>query len=241
MARMESERREPDILDRLEAEQREPGTRVAFDAQLAECDRMLVEVTRLVADGIRPVTRAFLAADAHAGQQRLAAGGDVDRRCRRLEEACYVLMARQSPVGADLRHLVAILRSVANAQRSWALLRHVVEALTWVHPPALTPEIREIIGQLGAVAADLFGGAASAWDAHDALAATDLERRDDQADLLQKSLLTEVYTGPSSVEEAVSLALLARYYERIADHGVEIAHHVAYMVTGHRPGDRPGG
>ncbi|HVM13527.1 MAG TPA: phosphate uptake regulator PhoU [Egibacteraceae bacterium] len=234
---MAHHRREPDLLDRLESEQREAsGTRVEFHAQLAECDGMLIDVTRRVAEQIVPVTRAFLAADAHAARRCLADGGDIDQRCRRLEEACYVLIARQSPVGADLRRLVAILRSVADTQRSWALVGHVVGALTWVHPPALTQALREIIAQLGDVAAEMFASSATAWAEHDALAASDLEQRDDQADLLQKSLLTELYTGPSSVEEAVSLALLARYYERVADHGVEIARHVAYMVTGHRPG-----
>lgn len=206
-----------------------------FHAQLNECDRMLIDVTRLVAGAVSPVTQAFLAADEHAGLGCLQQRGDVDRQCRRLEEACYVLLARQSPVGADLRRLVAILRSVADVQRTWALVSHVVGALRWVHPPALTQPLREIIGQLGMVSAEVFSGAADAWEQHDALAATDLEQRDDQVDLLQKSMLTELYTGPSSVEEAVSLALLARYYERVADHGVEIARHVAYMVTGHRP------
>lgn len=233
---MDPERREPDLLDRLEAERRgSAGARVEFHAQLHECDRMLIDVTRRVADGVLPVTRAFLAADEHGARRCLEERGDVDRQCQRLEEACYVLMARQSPVGADLRRLVAILRSLADTQRSWALVSHVVGALRWVHPPALTPPLREIIEQLGTVATEVFAGAADAWDQHDALAATDLEKRDDQADLLQKSMLTELYTGPSSVEEAVSLALLARYYERVADHGVEIARHVAYMVTGHRP------
>lgn len=240
MGGMDAQRREPDLLDELEAQQRgSAGARVEFHAQLSECDRMLVDVARLVAGAVSPVTQAFLAADEHAGRRCMEQRGDVDRHCRRLEEACYVLMARQSPVGADLRRLVAILRSVADVQRSWALVGHVIGALRWVHPPALTQPLREIIDQLGAVAAEVFAGAADAWEQHDALAATDLEQRDDQADLLQKSMLTELYTGPSSVEEAVSLALLARYYERVADHGVEIARHVAYMVTGHRPDPDP--
>ena len=68
----------------------------------------------------------------------------------------------------------------------------------------------------------------------DALAANELEDADDQVDLLQKVLLTDLYTGEQSVEEAVSLALIARYYERIADHGVEIARQVSFVVTGDR-------
>jgi phosphate transport system protein len=73
-----------------------------------------------------------------------------------------------------------------------------------------------------------------AWRRHDPLAATELQVRDDHADLLQKVLLTDIYTGSQSVEESVSLALIARYYERIADHGVEMARQVTYFLTGDR-------
>ncbi|HVM00544.1 MAG TPA: PhoU domain-containing protein [Egibacteraceae bacterium] len=225
---------EPDPLELLEASSREPVARVDFQAQLAASDRALVRVTRRVASAIEPVTAAFLGADGHGAATAETVDSEVDSRCRELEEACYVLLARQSPVGSDLRRIVAILRATAGVQRSASLLRHVAESLQWVHPPAMSEEVRQTIAQLGEVAADIMGRAADAWERHDGLAAVELERRDDQADLLQKCLLTELYTGRQSVEEAVSLALLARYYERIADHGVEAARQVAYVVTGER-------
>ena len=36
------------------------------------------------------------------------------------------------------------------------------------------------------------------------------------------------------VEPAIDLALLGRYYERIADHAVSMARRVVYLVTGER-------
>ena len=224
-----------DPLEWLEASTRQPiGVRVDFQAQLRACDRALVGIMRRVAAAVEPVTAAFLQADAHGAATAQAVDDEADRRCRDLEEACYVLLARQSPVGSDLRRVVAVLRSTAGVQRSASLLRHVADSLNWVHPPAMAEEVRQTIAQLGEVAAEIMRRAADAWETHDGLAALELEARDDQADLLQKCLLTELYTGRQSVEEAVSLALLARYYERIADHGVEAARQVAYVVTGER-------
>jgi phosphate transport system protein len=148
------------------------------------------------------------------------------------------MLARQQPVASDLRRIVAILRSVADVTRSAYLLRHVAESLTWVHPPSMAADLRRTIGDLGEVSAEVFAGAVTAWATHDALAANELNARDDQVDFLQKALLTELYTGPGqSVEEAVSLALIARYYERVSDHGVEMARHVTYFLTGQRLGD----
>jgi phosphate transport system protein len=227
-----------DPLARLEAEQHQPaGARLDFQQQLADCTEALVAATEQIADAVGPVTEAFLQADSHTAEQWVAADDDVARRCRRLEEACYTLLARQSPVGGDLRRVVGILRSIFGVQRSSHLLRHVATSLQWVHPPALDEGVRHLVSQLGGVTAEVFAGGAAAWRSHDPLAANALKDADDQVDLLQKHLLTELYTGEQSVEEAVSLALLARYYERIADHGVELARQVAYFVTGERVED----
>lgn len=225
----------PDPLDWLEEERRQPGgSRVEFQRQLDDIDRLLVEAGSAVAERIIPVTTAFLQADTHEAAAAISADAAIDRRCEQLEEACYVLLARQSPVASDLRHVVAVLRCVGDVQRSGNLLRHIAESLTWVHPPSMAKDLRETIAQLGAVSSEIFSGAVEAWRRHDGLAANELAKRDDQVDLLQKYLLTELYTGQQSVEEAVSLALIARYYERIADHGVEMARQVTYFLTGDR-------
>ena len=230
-----------DPLHWLEEDHHRPsGNRVRFQQKLAACDGELVAVAKLVRDAIGPVTTAFLEADSHTAERAIVADTEVDRRCLRLEEACYALLAQESPVAGDLRRVVAVLRCVQDVQRSGDLLRHVAESLRWVHPPAMPQELRALIGQLGEVCGGIFSAAIDAWGRHDPLAANDLEERDDQVDLLQKVLLTELYTGAPSVEESVSLALIARYYERIADHGVEMARQVAYFLTGERVTGRAG-
>ncbi|MPZ87975.1 MAG: hypothetical protein GEU81_07850 [Nitriliruptorales bacterium] len=224
-----------DPLDWLEEQHRGPsGSRVQFQQQLAECDAQLIAIGRQVAGAIVPVTEAFLQADHHRADELLHTALAVDPQCVRLEEACYQIMARQSPVAGDLRRVVAILHSVADVHRSANLLKHVANSLTWVHPPSMPDDLRQTIAQLGEVSASILYGAVEAWEQHDGLAANELDARDDQVDLLQKWLLAELYTGSQSVEEAVSLALITRYYERVADHAVEMARQVAYFLTGDR-------
>lgn len=220
-----------DLLSELE---RPAAGRPPLQEGLEHCEALLVAGIHRVGDAVRPVTEAFLEADAHRASRLAVDALTVDRECAAIEDAGYLLIARQAPVAGDLRHIVAILRCVSDVQRSASLLRHVLEALRWVHPPSMPEEVRSTVGELGDVSGAIFLGAADAWERHDALAANELEHRDDQVDLLQKAILTELYTGRRSVEEAVSLALLARYYERVADHGVAMAQQVAYFVTGER-------
>lgn len=224
-----------DPLERLEQQRRQqPRTRSEFTQELRNCDQALVRVGTVVADIIRPMTTAFLEGDEVTAQRLITKDDEVDRECRDLEERCYELIARQSPVAKDLRRIVGLLRSSQDVERSGDLIRHVGEALAWVHPPSFSPEVREHVQQLGTLTADLFRRALDAWKVHDGLAANELDKADDQVDLVQKHLLTDLYTQGTAASEAVSLALLARYYERIADHGVQIAREVAYYLTGER-------
>lgn len=223
-----------DPLTRLEDEP-QPRLRLGFHEALEDCDRALLSVGARVAEAIQPMTEAFLIADAETADRLIAADRVVDLAGQQLEERCFLLIARQSPVAGDLRRLVAILKCVQHVLRSGDLLRHVGESLTWIHPPTLPHQLRHTVQQLGDVSHALFARGLASWEAQDALAANELEEDDDQVDLLQKVLLTDLYTGSQAVEEAVSLALIARYYERIADHGVEIARQTTYAVTGERP------
>jgi phosphate transport system protein len=224
-----------DPLDWLEDEHRSAGTsRVQFHQQLEDCNTRLVEAAAVVADAVLPVTTAFLEADQYRADDFVETARLNRQRCRDLEEACYLLLARQSPVAVDLRRVVATLRSAASIERSGDLLRHVAESLAWVHPPSMPGELRTTIEQLGERTSRVCSIAVDAWRRHDPLAAVELDQLDDEVDMLQKVLLTEIYTGHQSVEESVTLALIARYYERIADHGVEMARQVAYFLTGDR-------
>jgi phosphate transport system protein len=224
-----------DPLEALDRQRRRAdGTRVEFREHLYLLDEMLIDLASRVADAIIPTTQSFLQADRHRAAELIAADAVMGQDCIALEDACYLLIARESPVAGDLRRCVAVLRSVADVQRSSNLLSHVAESLTWVHPPSMNVDTRDMVERLGEVSADIFRRAIDAWRLHDGLAANELEAADDQADLLQKELLAELYTGSQSVEEAVSLALIARYYERVADHGVELARQVTYFLTGER-------
>lgn len=224
-----------DPLARLASEQESArGARVEFHAQLADLEGQLIHAAAQAAAAVNPVTAAFLAADHDAADGWALQYRQLSSQCRDLEEAGYVLLARQSPVAGDLRRIVTALRNAGDVQRTGNLLRHIAGSLQWLDPRDLPDRVRELVADFGTVASDIYHGAVQAWRDGDGLAAIDLQRQDDRADGLQRALLTELYDGHCPVEQVVTLALVARYYERIADHGVELARGVTYAVTGER-------
>jgi len=64
---------------------------------------------------------------------------------------------------------------------------------------------------------------------------------------LQKQFVQAIFeshaAGRIDLQVAVQLAVVARFYERIGDHAVNMAERVTYIVTGivpdHRKADRP--
>lgn len=210
------------------------GSRTEFHRQLDACRAKLVELASAVQVRIIPTTEAFLEADVEAAREHQARARAISDGCTVLEDACFLLLARHGPVGGDLRRIVATIRCVTPIERTAQLIGHIARSLTWVHPPSMPEQLRRTLRDLAEQSSGVFAGAIRAWEQLDGLAAVELERTDDEVDLLHKLLLTDLYTGTQSTEESVSLALIARYFERIGDHGVDMARQVTYAVTGER-------
>jgi phosphate transport system protein len=73
------------------------------------------------------------------------------------------------------------------------------------------------------------------FDAPRALALDDM---DDVMDDLQRELFRTIFTlgDEASLQQSIQVALVGRYYERAADHAVNVGQRVAYIVTGDIPG-----
>ena len=154
--------------------------------------------------------------------------------CRAIEDRGFVLLARHQPMGSDLRRLVALLRMCVDVDRSAALLRHVCESLRMSDPRLLPDQIGDHLKELARHSADVFGGGMDAWRTKDALAVHDLDQADEQVDRLQRALLDTAAADDRAASDRLSLGLVARYLERIADHGVAIARDTSFVATGER-------
>ena len=158
----------------------------------------------------------------------------LSEECRSIEDRGFVLLARHQPMGSDLRRLVALLRMCVDVDRSAVLLRHVCESLRMSDPRLLPSAIGDHLRELGRHSARVFGGGMDAWRTKDALAVHDLDAADEQVDRLQRLLLDGAAADDRAAEDRLSLGLVARYLERIADHGVAIARDTSFVATGER-------
>lgn len=208
--------------------------RADFHAQLDAMDDAFVQAALSVGESLPRMTTAFLGGDHDVMREAIDLSVRVGDVIEQIEDRGFVLLAREGPVAGDLRRLVALLRLTTDVDRSAALLKHVCLTLERFDPRFLPENLRSQLLELATRATDVFTGGVDAWRRRDALAVSEVDDDDEDVDRLQQLLLEKAASMDGGGDEMLVLGLIARYYERIADHGVAIAQDAAFVATGER-------
>ncbi|MCW2842605.1 MAG: Phosphate-specific transport system accessory protein PhoU [Nocardioides sp.] len=212
--------------------------REAFHEQLDSVFDDLAGICRSVEAAVRLATEALLTGDAEVAEQVISADVEIDRARERVEDKAFALLSLQQPVAGDLRTVVAALRMVSELERMGDLSVHVAKIARLRVPHVAVPEeIRPTVARMGAVAEDMVSRVSQIITGRDVEAAIALGRDDEEMDQLRRTSFVELLSDDwkHGVEAAVDIALLGRYYERIADHAVSVANRVVFVVTGQNP------
>jgi phosphate transport system protein len=201
-----------------------------FHQSLQEIENHVVELFAFVAEDLSVATAALLNSDGSA--LRVVAGrqATIDSIYRDVETLVNQQLLLQAPVATDLRLLVSVLRILPDHERAHRLVFHIAEQATHALSEDLTPRIRGLVQQMGDTAADMWNRAANAWYARDRSALATLEVLDQDQDGLHSALVAELASGSTRTPVAMDMTLVARYYERLADHAVNIARRVVYLA-----------
>ena len=212
--------------------------RDAYTDQLDSIRDDLLTMTRLVGEAVTKATQALLDGNATLAEQVISADDAIDGLRARIEDHSFDLLALQNPVAGDLRMLVASLRMVGELERMGDLSVHIAKIARLRVPEVAVPaEVVPTIARMAAVAEVMVAKVGHIIADSDVAAAEELEQVDEEMDRLRRSSFRELLGSDwkYGVEPAVDVALLGRYYERIADHAVSIARRVVFLVTGEQP------
>ncbi|MEK6437677.1 phosphate signaling complex protein PhoU [Pseudonocardia sp. T1-2H] len=213
--------------------------RDAYQEQLDGLADGLAGMCTDVAVAMEKATRALLETDLQLAEQVISEDLQIDSIRDTAEERAFALLALQAPVATDLRIVVAAIHGAGDIERMGDLALHVAQAARRRHPqPVLPAEIAPYFAEMGRVGVALATKAGEVIRSRDIEAAAALEADDDAMDDLHKHMFNVLMDRNWShgVEAAVDVTLLARFYERYADHAVAVARRIVYVVTGSMPG-----
>jgi phosphate transport system protein len=213
-----------------------PEIRTEFHEALNEIGDDVVRLGALATEMVQAGTDAFLDADLGMAERVIADDMALDDLMHSIETRSYLLMARQQPMAMDLRMLVTVLRVIHELERTGDLMVNVAKAARRLYPYELDPRIRGLIDRMRQQAVAQLRVAVEAFANRDPARAAALGDMDDAMDDLQKELFRVIFAShvadEAALQRAVQIALVGRYYERIADHAVNTGERVAFMVTG---------
>ena len=209
--------------------------REKFQSDLDEIAGLLVDMADDVRAAMRRATSALLHSDAALAEDVIAGDDAIDAHYHEVEERIYDVIALQAPVASDLRLVLTALHIAADLERMGDLADHVAKTALRRHPAPVVPEdLTGVVREMGDVADTMAAKLSAILSRPDAEVAAELERDDDAMDNLHRQLLATVIGGDwtHSVETAVDMALLGRFYERYGDHAVNTSQHIIFLVTG---------
>jgi phosphate transport system protein len=216
--------------------------RTAYQDQLSALSTDIANMCGVVGVGMKHATQALLQADLVLAEDVITDLDHLVLRSVQAEETGFTLLTRQAPPAAELRGVVASIRNVADVDRMGRLAMHVAKLARRRHPQhALPEEVNGYFAEMGRVAVELGEAAQEALLSGDPRRAARMQEEDDAMDELHRHLFTVLMDREwtHGVTAAVDVTLLSRYYERFADHAVELARRVTFQAIGTLPMDGP--
>jgi phosphate transport system protein len=196
----------------------------------ARADRAVLVLFATVIESIGWATAALLDQDLDLANRVIADDQNVDDSCRELTELIKDRLSA-SPVHPDeLEDLIAILQMVPELERSADLAEHIAQRTRQDLGGSISPRSRGLIQSMCDAAVRMWQLSSRAYAERSRELSFEISEADDEIDNLSAFLLTEGAAGGVNPKVAAEVALIARFYERIGDHAVNLARRSASMV-----------
>ena len=208
--------------------------RSRFDEQLGLLNKKMIEMGAQCEALIARVAGALLNGDTEAAREAKTHGHEIDQMEREIESICLKLLLQQQPVAKDLRVISAALKMITDMERIGDQAEDIAEIIPFLD------------GRCGAELADfrpmaeatckMVTDSIDAYVRQDLALAEKVAAHDDVVDesfvRIKDTLIRMISENKTDGEYAVDLMMIAKYFERIGDHAVNIAEWVEFSVTG---------
>ena len=212
--------------------------RIRFDEQLEQLNVMLIDMGALCEEAITYAVKAFEEDSDEMRRMTYETDRDIDERESEIENVCLKLLLQQQPVARDLRQISAALKMITDMERIGDQAEDIAEIIGIMEGRGA--ENGELMYEMAKAAMRMVTESVDAYVKHDIIAAekviADDDTVDDFFDKVKYKLIEKIARDPSDGEYALDLLMIAKYFERIGDHAVNIAEWVIFSITGEHEG-----
>jgi phosphate transport system protein len=206
-----------------------------FHEELARLRSRLLEMSGLAEELVRASVDALRERDAPAAAVVVARDHEVDVLEVEIDDLCIQLLALQQPMARDLRLITMAMKISNDLERVGDHAVNIAQGVPHLLDSPLFAELPEV-EEMSRMAGEMLSDALDAFVRGDVQNALEVIERDDRVDQMHESLfrilVTHMMEDPRRIGPSMTLFLVSRNLERIADLATNIAEDVVYLVEG---------
>lgn len=206
-----------------------------FDTQLELLNTELIHMGAQVEDAIDSAVKALCQQDKEQARSAIRMDRQVDLKEKEIEDLCLKLLLQQQPVARDLRLISAALKMITDMERIGDQAADISEIAILLADEPYVKRL-ETIPKMADETIKMVTGSIDAFVKKDLALAQAVIAADDIVDDLfvtvKNDLIDLIHKDPRNGGQAMDLLMVAKYFERIGDHAVNIAEWVVFSLTG---------
>lgn len=194
----------------------------------------MVRMGGMVENAITAAVNGLVRRDDELNKKAIEADCNIDEMEKQIESRCLRIILQQQPVASDLRRVSAALKMITDMERIGDQAEDIAEIITYLSDRSAANE--QLMREMANAAIKMVTDSVDAYVKHDTIMAEKVIAADDVVDAyfdrVKHQLIERIAADPTDGEYALDLLMIAKYFERIADHAVNIAEWVIFSVTG---------
>ncbi len=207
-----------------------------FDKQLSQLNRELIDMGALCEEVIALASKALSGADKKMAEKVASLDSEIDQKERDIESLCLKMLLQQQPVARDLRQISAALKMITDMERIGDQAEDIAEIIHFLN--GRTFENDEFLRKMARATIKMVTNSVDAYVNRDIMLAKNVIKADDEVDnyfdKIKNDLIDKIAKNPDDGEYYIDLIMIAKYFERIGDHAVNIAGWVIFSVSDNR-------
>lgn len=209
--------------------------RNSFDMQLRKLNNELIEMGSLIETAIARAYKGLINQNIEIAKENVEFDREIDQKEKEVENICLKLLLQQQPVASDLRLISSAIKMITDMERIGDQAADISE-LTILMSKTQYIKRLDHIEQMAKATIEMVTTSVDAFVKRDLELARSVFARDDIVDNLfvtiKNDLIELIREDVNNGEQAIDLIMVAKYFERIGDHAVNIAEWVIYSLTG---------
>jgi len=209
--------------------------RISFEEEMQLLNERITNMLSLTETAIDNAIIALKTQDVELANQVIVGDTVIDKQENEIEKLCLEIMVRQNPMAKDLRRITSIYKLITDLERIADHAEDICEIIVRTYNQKFIKPLVDL-PLMANKARNMVTKVITAYMQNDAILAHEVCRDDDYVDSLYHKIYNELIVimknNPSTIEQAVALIAISKYFEKIADHATNIGEWVVYNETG---------